>query len=248
MTVSALRRPAPTTTLTPAPEDARSRAAVAPAAARHSALTPWDFVPAVCEERAGTASAPIDPGELAARAADWLARRRADVAALSLAAADDDTAPAPDATRGSAAGDVALHLAAALGGEPDARTLRRVLGGYAHHLTQHRFLAGDAASVIDFLLWEAVIALPVVLGEAAAAEVLRDLDPIKRWARRLAAAHGAAVEAIGHDAVDRAHRRRKAAAARAVGQGAGASAPAQLVGRPTGETALAEVVELHTTG
>lgn len=163
-------------------------------------------------------------GARARRAADRRAHRIAQRLA-GLTGADLLPADRADAVR-----DVALHLQEWAGpvavegpgpgsdGRPagdglaarDAE-LRRVLGGYDHHLGHHRYVLDGQVTAADFLLWTVVITLPVRLGEERAADALRGLDHLRAWARRLGRAHPGPVEAVAADALaevtGRGHRR-----------------------------------------
>lgn len=177
-----------------------------PLSADTAELTPWEFHPRVA------LSAHLSEVGAAVRAEAELEEFAAQVEAVTALAQ-------PTGDQVDAVLDVARHLArtsarvAALeeSGMDPIGELRRVVAGYDHHLRHHRYVLGAAVGLADLLLWRAIIALPVRLGEDAAAQVLRDLDGVRRWAVRLAAAEPAAVALVGEAIVVDQQRRRRAA-------------------------------------
>lgn len=167
------------------------------------ALTPWEFGAARNEPRPARlrGAAPDAGAEIATAISTEIAALSARVAGLTGL----DLVPADLA---DAVADVARHLRGARPDGTDATDtavvarVRRVLASYDHHLAHHRFVLGPRATLADFLLWTAVIALPVRLGEPAAADALRGLDAVERWAGRLASGHRSAVTAAAQAEID----------------------------------------------
>lgn len=169
-----------------------------------AALSPWQFHPqtataAHLSEAVAAAEAGSDLEELAARVAGVSALRGLD------GPPDDPAEPVHQVAVHLARTRARVAAAADLGLDPVAE-LRRVVSGYDYQLAAHRWVLGADLTLADVLLWRAVIALPVRLGEDAAADVLRGLPAIRAWAGRLAAAEPAVVAVVGEDVL-LAHRR-----------------------------------------
>lgn len=175
-----------------------------------------DLMPWRAFEPAGGAASPaaVAAADVAGARAQRAAARRARRVVRRLAALTGaDLLPAD---RAAAVLDVASHLAewsgpaGRAGRVDDAEDpentatdaeLRRVLGGYDHHLGHHRYVLDGQVTAADFLLWAVVITLPVRLGEERAAAALRGLDHLRAWARRLGRAHPGPVAAVAADAL-----------------------------------------------
>lgn len=175
---------------TPAPPSAASpRAPQAPAAD----LMPW---------RAFERSTGTPDHVTAARARRAAERRTRRLAGRVAALTGTDLLPEAHA---EAVVDVAVHLrewsGAARPDEARDAELRRVLGGYDHHLGHHRYVLDGRVTAADLLLWAAVITLPVRVGEDRAAFALRGLDHLRAWARRLGRALPGPVETVAADAL-----------------------------------------------